>query len=229
MTTTHETAAPFSEPTTAPLESPSSFFTPQALVGACPDPLNGQAPFLSHTDLLPEWISPDGFSGRAGMHEIASYRSELLRIVMCRISDRMAAEDLVHDTLLKALELRAHAPTPDKLFFWLLTILRFKRSRVTRAHQLRYKHFDDYVEPEELENMPAPDAEGSSDSLCTQLDVLLMLQSIDNPRDRQLMKLRLLGYTFAEIGTVMHITTGNARLRFFRLAGKLRRIFRDGE
>lgn len=152
---------------------------------------------------------------------------ELLFKVSYRIvNDEEAAEDLVHDSYIKANEKELVFPSLDDAKFWLIRVVKNaslnyakRKVRETKAyHKALYEgrqHFDsgevDLLKAETVKN-----AKEALDKLPEGLREVLILREYAE-------------LTYKEIGRVLGITEGNVKVRVFRAREQLAKLIGEDD
>lgn len=150
---------------------------------------------------------------------ILEYYDDLIRYAryLCNGSS-VESEDLVQDTYLRACQKkRSYNNEHDKLKYWLLKIMRRlfldclrRNTKLGIGQHLEIKEYR-YPNNEDV------------DSIFFEFErqeVMEALESIDS-LESQILRLRYLGYKFAEISDVCSISAGEARLKAYRARKKM--------
>ena len=135
-----------------------------------------------------------------------------------------AAEDIVHDSYIKAVERWSIFPTRDDAKYWLIRVVKnnalnwFKRKgREQKVYQRYFRELDDSSEsPEDeaLRNESVVDVRRYLDRLPEKFKSVLVLKEYG-----------LLNYK--EIGKVLGIAEGNVKVRVFRAREALSALMRE--
>lgn len=142
----------------------------------------------------------------------------LYRISYRIVNDEEAAEDLVHDSLIKANEKALTFPTLNDAKYWLIRVVKnaslnyVKRKQRERKAYERALHEDrrkvDSGETELLKSETVKAAQAALDKLPKHLKEVLVLKEYGD-------------MNYKEIGQVLGITEGNVKVRVFRAREKL--------
>lgn len=131
------------------------------------------------------------------------YKNGIFRYALSILKDSHAAEDVVHDTFVKALS-QAHLPDPAKAQAWLYRVAR--NLCYDRLRRGKYEQF----------HLPTPvQAENP-------YEYIELIASLP-PKDREVVTLKIVGgLTQQEIGAVLGITARAAQKRYERAIATLR-------
>ena len=131
------------------------------------------------------------------------YKNGIFRYALSILKDSHGAEDVVHDTFVKALT-HGHLPEPEKAQAWLYRVARnlcFDRLRKGKYEQLPLQ-------------MPV-----SAENPYEYIELIASLA----PKDREIVTLRIVGgLTHREIGAVLGIHAKAAQKRYERAIATLR-------
>jgi RNA polymerase sigma-70 factor (ECF subfamily) len=163
-------------------------------------------------------------SGRGGTTEeplarlLESFRPDLLRFAFWLCRDRMLAEDVVQETMLRAWRSRAELRSPSAARPWLLTIVRREHARVYERKQLPTVNIDECIASQDIE-LGLDDAEPEIAELRRAIFALP-----DEYREPLLLQV-LGGFSTAEIAEQMNLSVPAVLTRLFRARNKLRTVY----
>ena len=146
-----------------------------------------------------------------------TYHSELFRYLMVLTKDAHLAEELVSETFCTALTALDGTRGTESAKSWLYTVSRNK----WRDH-LRRQRFVSPVDLTELyitDSSPSPEQRAMDREAATR--ALVLLEQEDD-RTRKVVKLRIEGYSYYEIGQKLNLRENSARVIDFRARKKLR-------
>lgn len=161
-------------------------------------------------------------ANEADFRKIYDANIQLLLKVACHIvNDLEAAEDLVHDSLIKMHEKQLVFPSPDDAKYWLLRVVKNASlnyaGRKTRE-RLAYKKVLDADEKQSdsgetifLKTEEQQYIKESLEKLPPNLKIVLVLREYAD-------------LNYKEIGRVLNITEGNVKIRIFRAREKLAKL-----
>jgi len=148
----------------------------------------------------------------------------LFRIARRIANSDEAAEDLVHDLYIKAVERWDIFPTRNDAKYWLIRVVKNnalnwikRKGREQNVYQRYFKESDDSSESPEDETLKSEtikDVQRYLDSLPEKFRVVLVLKEYG-----------LLNYK--EIGRILGITEGNVKVRVFRAREALAALMRE--
>jgi len=148
----------------------------------------------------------------------------LFRIARRIVASEEAAEDLVHDSYIKAVERWSIFPTRTDAKYWLIRVVKNnalnwikRKGREQRVYQRYFKETDGGTESVEESAMRAEsvqDVQKSLDKLPVKFREVLVLKEYG-----------LLNYK--EIGKILGITEGNVKVRVFRAREALAAMMRE--
>ena len=137
------------------------------------------------------------------------------------VGDEEAAEDLVHDSLIKANEKDLVFPSMDDAKFWLIRVVKNaslnyakRKTREKKAYEKALREDTRKVDSGETELLKAEAKQK-------------ILRALDKLPENLRMVLILREYTemnYKEIGRVMGITEGNVKVRVFRAREQLAKL-----
>ncbi|HAK68250.1 MAG TPA: RNA polymerase subunit sigma-24 [Treponema sp.] len=142
------------------------------------------------------------------------------------VNDEEAAEDLVHDSYIKANEKKMVFPSLDDAKFWLIRVvknasLNYAKRKVREAnayHKVLYEGRQQ-MESGETELLKAETVEkvkAALDQLPPKMKEVLVLREYG-------------GLNYKEIGETLGITEGNVKVRVFRAREQLTKLIGDGD
>ena len=152
--------------------------------------------------------------------------SLLYKISWKIVNDEEAAEDLVHDSYIKANEKELVFPSLDDAKFWLIRVVKNaslnyakRKTREKKAYQKAYFEDTRKIETGEVGLMKAETKKIAAEAL----------QKL--PKNlREVVVLREYGnLNYRDIGKVLGITEGNVKVRMFRARDQLEKILGDTE
>ncbi len=148
----------------------------------------------------------------------------LYRVALRITYSEEAAEDLVHDSYIKALERWDIFPTRDDAKYWLIRVVKNnalnwikRKGREQKVYQRYFRERDDKSESPEDETIKlesASDLKASLDLLPEKFKTVLVLKEYA-------------GLNYKEIGKVLGITEGNVKVRVFRAREALAALMRE--
>ncbi len=135
-----------------------------------------------------------------------------------------AAEDVVHDSYIKAVERWSMFPTRNDAKYWLIRVVKNnalnwikRKGREQKVYQRYFKELDDASESPEDQALKAEASDG-------------MRRNLDKLPEKFRMVLVLKEYgmlNYKEIGRVMGIAEGNVKIRVFRAREALATMMRE--
>lgn len=153
-----------------------------------------------------------------------TYRLDVFRYLMGLTRDPDLAEDLLSETFVTALTALDGFRGEGSVKSWLLTIARNK----WKDH-LRKRNPVSDVELTELyiaDPLPGPEKRAMDKETAQRAMELLKLEE---PRTQTVVKMRIEGYSYFEIGQKLNIREGSARVIDFRARNRLReRLMKEG-
>jgi len=208
----------------------------QASVAMLPEggPQPGQSRLVTRNALLsPIAVRPIGIRGmkvdltmrtRAGESQkharfqalCQSLRPDLLRFALWLSRDRSIAEDVVQEAMLRAWKAQDALQDEKAARPWFLTIIRREYARTFERKRLPTVDLDELVASEE------PGLAGGDDPDLVELR-LAIYRLPDDYREPLIMQV-LMGFTTAEIGQQLGITTAAVLTRLFRARRQLRAL-----
>lgn len=164
---------------------------------------------------LPECVAQ---AEPAATQLFASLRPELLRFAYWLARDRSIAEDVVQEAMLRAWRSREALKDAAAARGWLLTIVRREHARLYERKRLETVDLHEVVAQEDGA-LAAPDADGK----LTELNAAL-LELPDGYRIPLVMQV-LGGFSTAEIGRELELSSAAVLTRLFRARNQLRVIY----
>ncbi len=150
----------------------------------------------------------------------------LFRVSFRIVNDEEAAEDLVHDCLIKMNEKKMVFPSLDDARFWLIRVVKNaslnyakRKTREKRAYQKALYEDKRKVESGEAEMLKADTIERTKaalDQLPEGLKMVLILREYAD-------------LNYKEIGRVLGITEGNVKVRVFRAREQLAKLLGEDD
>jgi RNA polymerase sigma-70 factor (ECF subfamily) len=165
--------------------------------------------------------SPPDLEFRAFYNETFSM---LFRIARRIAGSEEAAEDLVHDSYIKAVERWDIFPTRNDAKYWLIRVVKNnalnwikRKGREQRVYQRYFKESDESSDSPEDETIKAE----------TVRDMQMYLDKLP-PKFREVLVLKEYGLlNYRDIGRVLGITEGNVKVRVFRAREALAALLRE--
>ncbi|OCA81532.1 hypothetical protein A8F94_21910 [Bacillus sp. FJAT-27225] len=136
---------------------------------------------------------------------------------MCR--NRSVAEELTHDTFIKAFKGLKSYRGEASLKTWLFRIARNTYLNNVKKASTRYEL--SFADPER-------EAAGSYENADVQMAVTETLLQLSE-QERTLLTLRSHGFSIAEMAVVLGLTEGNIKVGLHRAKKKFRKLYFDGE
>ena len=150
----------------------------------------------------------------------------LFRVSYRIVNDEEAAEDLVHDSLIKMREKKLVFPSLDDAKFWLIRVVKNaslnyakRKTREKRAYERALREDTRKAESGEIELLKAETIEKTKaalDKLPENLRMVLILREYAE-------------LNYKEIGRVLGITEGNVIVRIFRAREQLAKIIGEND
>lgn len=174
-----------------------------------------------------EFQTPLNAANPADFKKIYNETMQMLFKISFRIvNDEEAAEDLVHDSLIKANEKKLTFPTINDAKFWLIRVVKNaslnyvkRKSREKKAYEKVLYEDTRKVESGETELL-------KKETIKTAKEALNSLP----PKLKEVIVLAEYGeLNYKEIGKVIGITEGNVKVRIFRARKLLEDMLKDGE
>lgn len=158
--------------------------------------------------------------GRQSTAQIERHRGRLFRMALAWSGDHALADDLVQETLVKALQKRGQLRDPDKMNAWLFSIL----SNCWREH-LRRQRPTVPLEDDQSVTWHCPERQHQEQQLVDRVrDGIAGL----SPNDRQVLTLvDLEGMSYAETAEALEVPIGTVMSRLSRARIKLRSALGD--
>ena len=153
----------------------------------------------------------------------SKYWDPILRYCAWRLADPADAEDAAIRVMTKAFTaLPQVASGTGEFRAWLFTIA---RNEVINTYRLQTRHDNDRIQDEIELIDPAPTPEQHALASDERLRLRLLLMELPQ-RSREVVELRLVGFTDREIATVLGISDGAVRQAQSRAMGSLRELIR---
>ncbi len=160
------------------------------------------------------------FGGREWGRLLEARRGRLWRMACAWAKDPVLAEDLVQETLLRALRFKDQLRDPERLDAWLFRILH----NCWQDH-LRHQARAGRVEAPEVAEVQPPEA------LCRQSETVVRVReavaSLPDGQRQVLTLVDLEGLSYAEVSEVLGIPMGTVMSRLSRARGNLRERLRN--
>ncbi len=158
--------------------------------------------------------------------EVLPHLDTLYRVALRLSGDPAAADDLVQDTVLRALRGWDSFRDGSNARAWLVTILRHQFINGWRSQRRAPQQVDPESVPE-LPDLGDPDPEGRFFSELIDDEVLAALDSLPDDFREVVVLSDLEGLPYAEVAEALEIPVGTVKSRLFRarriLQGRLRR------
>lgn len=147
--------------------------------------------------------------------------SLLYKVVWRVVNDEEAAEDIVHDSYIKASEKNMFFPSLDDAKFWLIRVVKNASLNYAKRKSRENKAYHKVLYESKKSSESADTALLKEDAKRIALEALNRL-----PKGlREVLILREYGdLNYKEIGKVLGITEGNVKIRMFRAREKLMKI-----
>lgn len=151
----------------------------------------------------------------------ANYYGDVYRYLYSLSHDASLSEDLTSEVFLEVIKSIATFRNDSNIKTWLFSIARHRWYRYLR----RMKRVPPMEElPEQLADMQLPlDAQYYNKQLAQEI---LRILDGEPERTRKIVRMRMDGYSFCEIGEKFGITENSARVIDFRAKAKIRNILR---
>ena len=145
----------------------------------------------------------------------------LYRVAWRVVNDEEAAEDLVHDSYIKASEKKMVFPSLDDAKFWLIRVVKNASLNYAKRKTREAKAYHKVLYESKKSSESADTALLKEDAKRIALEALNKL-----PKSlREVLILREYGdLNYKEIGKVLGITEGNVKIRMFRAREQLEKI-----
>lgn len=150
---------------------------------------------------------PGAVGRRWSKRALAALHPELLAYARSLTLDTTAAEDLVHDALLRALQSESVPRNPDELRPWAFRVLKNLFLDVQRRHKVR------------MDFSRAQEHLAGGQRVSDPVDILVVRQAYGRlpPRDREILCLvDILGFTYAEASRIIDVPIGTVMSRISR-------------
>jgi len=145
----------------------------------------------------------------------AALKGPLLRYLWTFVRNAAVAEDLLQDTFLQIHRARQTYIPPRPVRPWVYAITRHVALMYLRSRRRRKEMLPD----DQLPEIPVPP---EMESLADRATLYRMLAELPRPSQEVLMLHHLLGMSFKEIGQILGITAGTAKVRSHRALKALR-------
>lgn len=147
--------------------------------------------------------------------ELLAHRDTLLGFIRSKVSDPQAAEDILHDSLIKAMGALDQLDDEEKLVAWFYRIVRNAIIDRQRSRQTEEKYLEKYardVDPFETPN--------ERDELCQCFRELI--PALKDDYQEMIETMELGEADAAEVAERLDITTNNLKVRRYRARQKLK-------
>lgn len=142
-------------------------------------------------------------------------REELLGFIRSKVSDPHAAEDILHDSLIKAMGALDRLDDEDKLVAWFYQIVRNAIIDRRRRQQTQAKYVDAYAQETELHETPE-----ERKSVCQCFRELI--PALKDEYQEMIETMELGDAESAEVAEELGITTNNLKVRRYRARQQLK-------
>ena len=151
---------------------------------------------------------------------LLEHRQALLGFIRSRISDPQTAEDLLHDSLLKAMGALGQLVDEDKLVAWFYQIVRNGIVDHQRRQQTRAKYVDRYAREAALHETPE-----ERDTICQCFRELL--PTLKDEYQEMIETMELGEAEAAQVAEQLGITRNNLKVRRHRARQQLKERLED--
>ncbi len=151
----------------------------------------------------------------------AGYHKDVYRYLYSLSHDTTLSEDLTSEVFLEVVKSVSGFRGESDIKTWLFAIARHKWYAYLRKkhRQIQTEELSEFYESKEL----GPDASYDGQELEERIDALL---GAEPERTREIVRMRLEGYSFYEIGARYGISESSARVIDFRAKNKIRQILK---
>ncbi|WP_168210928.1 RNA polymerase sigma factor [Persicimonas caeni] len=147
--------------------------------------------------------------------ELLEHRDKLLGFIRTKVADPQAAEDILHDSLLKAARSLQQLDDPDKLVAWFYQIVRHAIIDRRRRQQTEAKYLEKYARDEQVAVTPDEQA-----SLCTCLHDLI--PTLKDEYQEMIEVMELGDGESEQVAQRLGISRNNLKVRRYRARNKLK-------
>lgn len=147
--------------------------------------------------------------------KILEHREQLLGFIRSRISDPHAAEDILHDSLIKAMGSREQLDDEDKLVAWFYQILRNAIIDRRRRQKTQAKYVEKYAREAELRETPE-----EQESVCQCFRELI--PTLKDEYQEMIEAMELGDGDSEQVAEELGITTNNLKVRRYRARRQLK-------
>jgi RNA polymerase sigma-70 factor (ECF subfamily) len=148
---------------------------------------------------------------------LETLRPDMMRFALWLARDRAVAEDVVQEALLRAWRARTELKDAAAARHWLLTIVRREHARLYERKRLEMTDLDEAIARED----GALGIEGDAEIVDLRVAILKLPREYREPLVMQVLG----GFSTAEIGQEMQLSTAAVLTRLFRARNKLREIY----
>jgi RNA polymerase sigma-70 factor (ECF subfamily) len=141
----------------------------------------------------------------------------LRRYALCLLRDRQAADDLVQETLVRAVAAIHRWQPGSNMRAWLFVIMK----NVMRNDSRRPKGADIYLGGE-IDNHPAVAVDGNQDSRAALFDLQRVLDRLPDGFKQVVLMCGVEGLEYAEVAEILNLPVGTVRSRLSRARSMLR-------
>lgn len=142
-------------------------------------------------------------------------REELLGFIRSTVSDPQAAEDILHDSLIKAMGALDGLDNEDKLVAWFYQIVRNAIIDRRRRQQTQAKYVDEYAQEAELHETPE-----EQKNVCQCFRELI--PALKDEYQEMIETMELGEAESAQVAEELGITTNNLKVRRYRARQQLK-------
>jgi len=148
--------------------------------------------------------------------KLLEHREKLLGFIRSKVSDPQAAEDILHDSLIKAMGALAQLEDEDKLVAWFYQIVRNAIIDRQRRHQTQANYVEKYAHEVELHETPEERAE-----VCQCFRELI--PTLKDEYREMIDRMELGEAESAKVAEELGITTNNLKVRRHRARQQLKK------
>lgn len=146
---------------------------------------------------------------------LLAHREELLGFIRSKVSDAQAAEDILHDSLIKVMGSRSQLEDEDKLVAWFYRIVRNAIIDRYRREQTEEKYLEQYAREAVVFGTPEEEA-----SVCACFRAMIPGLKVEY---REMIESVELGEADPkQVAAELGITTNNLKVRRYRARQKLK-------